>query len=171
MSATVLRAALLWVRGFIFTALVPLIIAGWVPAAVDPRRHAAGGFWNGGWLLVVAGAAIYFVCLLRFLMSGGTPAIFFTRPLGALIGEEPQTLVQGWLYSVTRNPMYVGVALAVFGQAVAFASRAIAVYGAVLWVFFHLTVVLLEEPHLREQYGASYDAYCRRVPRWLFARG
>ena len=43
------------------------------------------------------------------------------------------------------------------------------VWGA--WLFFHLTVVLLEEPHLRELHGASYDEYCRRVPRWLVSLG
>jgi len=28
-------------------------------------------------------------------------------------------------------------------------------------------VIALEEPHLRELHGPSYDDYCRRVPRWL----
>jgi protein-S-isoprenylcysteine O-methyltransferase Ste14 len=167
MNAVAVQTTTLWVRGLIFTALVPLVVGGWAPAAVDPLRRAAGGAWNGGWLLVAAGAAIYFVCLLRFLASGGTPAIFFTRPLRAIIGEEPRRLVQSWLYTVTRNPMYVGVVLAVFGQAIAFASSSIAVYGALLWMVFHVVVVLLEEPHLREQFGPSYDDYCRRVPRWL----
>jgi protein-S-isoprenylcysteine O-methyltransferase Ste14 len=107
-------------------------------------------------------------CLLRFLSSGGTPAIFFTRPLRALLGEEPPRLVQSWLYTVTRNPMYVGVVLAVFGQALVFASANIAVYGALLWLAFHVVVVALEEPHLRERHGRSYEEYCRRVPRWFF---
>jgi protein-S-isoprenylcysteine O-methyltransferase Ste14 len=167
MTAGALRTATLWTRGLIFTALVPLVIAGWVPAAVDPFRRIAGGAWHAGWLLVAAGAAIYAVCLTRFLASGGTPAIFFTRPVRAIIGEEPRQLVQGWLYSVSRNPMYVGVVLAVFGQAIVFASRAIATYGALLWLMFHVIVVALEEPHLSDQHGPIYDEYCRRVPRWL----
>jgi protein-S-isoprenylcysteine O-methyltransferase Ste14 len=162
---------MLWIRGLVFTALVPSVIGVWVPALVDPRRHAQHGLWDAGWLLVAAGATIYTVCLLRFLASGGTPAIFFTRALRALIGEEPQTLVRGWLYRLSRNPMYVGVLLVVFGQAIVFASRSTAGYGLTLWLFFHLTVVLLEEPHLREQYGPSYDDYCRRVPRWLATLG
>ena len=160
-------SVLLWTRGVVFTVLVPGVIGVWVPALVDPRRHTQRGLWDAGWLLVAAGATIYGLCLSRFLASGGTPAIFFTRALRALIGEEPQQLVQGWLYHVTRNPMYVGVLLVVFGQAIVFASVNTAVYGVTLWVFFHLTVVLLEEPHLRAQFGPSYDDYCRRVPRWL----
>ena len=42
-----------------------------------------------------------------------------------------------------------------------------AFYGFALWLFFHPTVVFQEEPHLRREYGASYDEYCRHVPRWL----
>jgi protein-S-isoprenylcysteine O-methyltransferase Ste14 len=161
-----IRTLLLWGRGVIFTALVPLVVAGWAPAAIDPARRPAGGAWSAGWCLVAAGAAIYVVCLLRFLASGGTPAIF-TRPLRALIGEEPPRLVQAWLYTRTRNPMYVGVVLAVIGQAVVFASQSIATYAVLLWLAFHFVVVAFEEPHLRDVHGRSYDDYCRRVPRWL----
>jgi protein-S-isoprenylcysteine O-methyltransferase Ste14 len=32
---------------------------------------------------------------------------------------------------------------------------------------FHLFVRLYEEPHLRRVFGAEYEAYCRRVGRWL----
>ena len=160
---------MLWIRGLIFTALVPLVVGVWIPAIVDPLRRSRGGAWDAGWALIAAGTAMYALSLVRFLASGGTPAIFFTRALRALIGEEPHALVQGWLYRVTRNPMYVGVLSVVFGQAIVFVSQPIAVYGAALWLFFHVTVVLLEEPHLRELHGASYDEYCRRVPRWLLA--
>ena len=31
----------------------------------------------------------------------------------------------------------------------------------------HLAVVLLEEPQTRRRFGADYDDYCRRVPRWI----
>src|SRR5205823_8617124 len=105
---------MLWIRGLIFTALMPLVIDAWIPSIVDPFRRIQHGAWNAGWALVAAGAATYLVCLVRFLASGRTPAIFFTRAVRALIVEEPHTLVQGWLYRVTRNPMYVGVVTAVF---------------------------------------------------------
>jgi protein-S-isoprenylcysteine O-methyltransferase Ste14 len=63
--------------------------------------------------------------------------------------------------------MYVGVVLAVFGQALIFGSRDAAFYGAALWLCFHIVVVVVEEPHLRSERGPSYDEYCGRVPRWL----
>src|SRR5207249_1809852 len=97
-----------------------------------------GGAWNIGWIFVVIGAAIYGLCLLNFLASGGTPAIFFTRPLRFVLGEEPRKLVQQGLYRFSRNPMYIGVVIAIFGQAIAFSSVAVALYGAVAFFFFHL---------------------------------
>lgn len=120
-----------------------------------------------GMVCRATGAAIYAICLVDFLRSGGTPAIFFTRPLKLVLGEEPGTLVRNGLYRVSRNPMYLGVVTAVFGEALLYASRPVAVYAAALWMVFHLVVVLLEEPHLRKVRGAAFDEYCRQVPRWL----
>ena len=120
-----------------------------------------------GWAPIFLGALAYGLCLMRFLAAGGTPAIFFTRPLRFLIGEEPGSLVSQGLYRFSRNPMYVGVLLVVFGQAIIFGSPRIAAYGLLLFVCFHLTVVLLEEPHLRRTRGRSYELYCQTVPRWL----
>ncbi len=160
-------SVLLWIRGLVFTVLIPGFIGVLVPIVMERGRHPKGGPWAAGWLFVVAGSTVYGLCLSRFLASGGTPAIFFTRGLRTLIGEEPQKLVQDWLYQVSRNPMYIAVLLVVFGQAMVFAAVNVAAYGIALWLAFHLTVVFQEEPHLRQQYGPSYDDYCRRVPRWL----
>jgi protein-S-isoprenylcysteine O-methyltransferase Ste14 len=63
--------------------------------------------------------------------------------------------------------MYLGVVMVVFGLALAFLRAPVAVYGAALWLAFHLVVVLVEEPHLRLARGPAYAAYCKRVPRWL----
>ncbi len=63
--------------------------------------------------------------------------------------------------------MYVGVELILLGEAVLFGSWALFAYAVVVWGVFHLFVVLYEEPTLRRNFGATYDAYCRRVPRWL----
>jgi protein-S-isoprenylcysteine O-methyltransferase Ste14 len=159
--------SMLWVRGLIFTVLVPAVVGVFLPSVVDPRAQRQGGFWDIGWLLVAAGTVIYGICLIRFLAAGGTPAIFFTRHLRLLIGEEPARLVSDGLYRFSRNPMYLGVLLVVFGQAMVFVSPPIAAYGCAVFVFFHLIVVFVEEPHLRAKRGPSYEPYCSQVPRWL----
>jgi protein-S-isoprenylcysteine O-methyltransferase Ste14 len=157
----------LWIRGLVFTLLVPCVIGGYLPYLFRGGTSARGGLWSIGWIFVALGAVIYGLCLFSFLASGGTPAVFFTRPLRFVLGEEPPKLVRQGLYRFSRNPMYVGVLLAVFGQALIFMSAAVARYGVIVWLIFHLVVVVLEEPHLRKERGASYEEYCRQVPRWL----
>lgn len=157
---------MLWLRGLIFTLFVPGIVGGWIPYRLS-GGHPRGGAWMLGWAVVAAGAAIYGMCLFRFLVYGGTPMIWFMRPVRALFGEEPPRLVVDGLYRHSRNPMYLGVLTAIFGQAVAFASWRVAEYGLSILVLFNLVVLFIEEPHLRNKQGAAYEDYCRRVPRWL----
>lgn len=160
---------LLWLRGLLFTVLVPGVVAFVVPQWLRTTA-AGGGLWSLGWILFAVGSAIYLRCLVDFLLAGGTPSIFFTRPIRALMGEEPQQLVRNGLYRYSRNPMYAGVLLAIAGQAVVYRSVRIAVYWAIAAGFFHGVVVILEEPHLARVRGPAYEEYRRRVPRWLGIR-
>jgi protein-S-isoprenylcysteine O-methyltransferase Ste14 len=153
-------------RGIVFTILVPVVVGGWLPRQLADSPGRAG-WWRLGWVLIAAGAAIYISCLARFLGAGGTPTIFFTRPLRFVLGEEPRELVSRGFYGRSRNPMYLGVVTAVIGQAIVFASAAVGVYALLLFIVFHVVVRFLEEPHLRARQGDAYARYCRRVPRWL----
>jgi protein-S-isoprenylcysteine O-methyltransferase Ste14 len=158
---------MLWLRGLIFSLVVPGVVGVIIPARMHGNSWPTGGWPMAGWLLLTAGAAIYGLCLFLFLISGGTPAIFFMRHFRSVVGEEPRRVEQEGIYRVSRNPMYAGVVLAVFGRAALFASFRIATYGFGLWLLFHLVVVFLEEPHLRRVRGPTYEDYCRKVPRWF----
>jgi protein-S-isoprenylcysteine O-methyltransferase Ste14 len=157
----------LWLRGLIFTVLVPFVVGYLVPQNLRGTGGVAPGFWQTGYLLFGVGAALYLWCLVCFLLAGGTPAVFFTRHLSFLIGKEPPDVVRTGPYRFSRNPMYVGVVAAIFGQALLYRSRPVFVYGACAALTFHLVVVLLEEPHLRKARGAGYETYLHNVPRWL----
>jgi protein-S-isoprenylcysteine O-methyltransferase Ste14 len=61
--------------------------------------------------------------------------------------------------------MYLGVATLIFSQAILFKSALVAVYGAIVWLCFHLIVMLIEEPHLRRQHDPSDDEVCRTIRR------
>jgi protein-S-isoprenylcysteine O-methyltransferase Ste14 len=164
---------MLYIRGLIFTILAPFVLSVVVPLLLRRDIHAPGGFGLKitGALVIFVGAMLYGMCLLRFLLAGGTPALFFTRPLRFLIGEEPGKLIREGIYRFSRNPMYLSVLLVVFGQAIFFRSSEVAYYGVVLFFLFHLVVVFIEEPHLRTERGADYEEYFRRVPRWLGRAG
>jgi len=63
--------------------------------------------------------------------------------------------------------MYVAVLLVILGQAIVLRSSLLVGYALLFWLVVHTFVVLVEEPLLRDQFGSSYDAYLRRVPRWI----
>src|SRR4051794_23515831 len=94
-------------------------------------------------------------CFVRFVREGrGTPAP--TAPT--------EDLVVGGLYRYLRNPMYVGVGLAIAGQCVAFRSLSLVGWLALFTVAVTVFVVASEQPALGARYGASSAAYRRSVP-------
>jgi protein-S-isoprenylcysteine O-methyltransferase Ste14 len=147
----------------LFTVLVPGTVTVLIPYRLLSREvalpsHPLGDIRWLGCIPVFLGAAIYLACAWKFATEGkGTPA-----PV-----SPTRFLVRGGLYQKVRNPMYVGVLLVLFGEALVFESAVLTRYACAVAVGFHLFVVLYEEPHLRSRYGESYEEYKRRVPRWL----
>lgn len=151
------------VGSLVFFLIAPGTVAGWAPYALTKWRFEPAFFglepirYLGG-ALIAGGLACLVTCFARFALEGrGTPA-----PVA-----PTETLVISGLYRYVRNPMYVAVVTIIVGQALLFASRSLLIYAAVVWLCFHLFVLIYEEPTLRRQYGAAYDAYRARVPRWL----
>lgn len=145
------------------TLLFSIFVPGTV-AILVPRWLMGSYVWLAsrlstwlGLVLFLAGAAIYFRCAWEFAVRGlGTPA-----PIA-----PTQFLVTTALHRYVRNPMYLGVALAILGQAVIFRSLHVAEYAAVMLLIAHVFVVLYEEPTLKRQFGESYEEYRNKVPRW-----
>jgi len=79
----------------------------------------------------------------------------------------PGRLVRGGLYGRVRNPMYWNYVAIVLGVALLYRAPVLIAYAAVLFALAHVYVVRIEEPQLRRRFGADYDAYCARVPRWF----
>jgi protein-S-isoprenylcysteine O-methyltransferase Ste14 len=146
-------------KTLLFTILVPGTVGFVLPySMLPPDGRQLGRFWIVGLALAVIGALIYLRCAWDFAAFGrGTPA-----PI-----DPPKKLVARGLYRSVRNPMYVGVLLVIFGQAILFASPILLRYGIGIAICFHLFVVLYEEPTLRDKFGDSYSEYCRSVRRWL----
>ena len=146
-------------KTLVFTLVVPGTVGVYVPwrlRGTSPHAATASGWL--GLMLLVAGTAVYLWCAWDFASFGrGTPL-----PLDA-----PTRLVARGLYRVVRNPMYLGVLLVIFGQALRFASPATLGYGIAVALAFHLFVLLYEEPALHSQFGRTYDEYRQKVPRWI----
>ncbi len=134
----------------------------WITRFLRPLDSSLGGplpDWNSTAVLAaLAGAAVTAWCLVAFVVRGrGTPALF----------DAPRRLVAWGPYRYTRNPMYLGVAILLFGFGLSQRSPSIVLFVPVWWALSHLLVVLYEERALRRKFGPDYDAYCRQTPRWI----
>lgn len=141
----------------------PLIMlaAGAVQRALPARdRSTLRSAVAGG--LVAASGALAGSTLRAFRRKGTTVEPFHPG--------QASTLVTTGSNSVSRNPMYVGLVGLLVAHAVHRGS-----WSALLPVAAFVAVVdgyqvRFEERALREKFGAEYDAYCERVPRWLDGR-
>src|SRR6266487_6326339 len=149
-------------KTLMFTILVPGTLLGVVPWLL--LRRSGGGalaipsIWLIGLLPLLLGIGLYFWCAGEFTFIGkGTPA-----PIDA-----PKFLVREGPYRWVRNPMYLAVFSVVIGEAILFHSLLLVGYVLLVGLVVHLFVVFYEEPRLARQFGESYEAYLRTVPRWL----
>ena len=139
-------------------ALVAL--AMWLVASAEPSsivgpalRHAITG------ALVAAGVAFDLLGLVAFRASRTT--------VNPLRPERASALVTGGVYRITRNPMYVGLALLLVAWAVHLGS-ALPFVGPIAFVAYITRFQILpEERVLAQRFGAAFDAYRGRVRRWL----
>ena len=131
--------------GFLLEALLP---GTSIPAAVA---------WPVGVVLIVAGGVLA-RSFFRAFQRAETPISPYASAT-ALVTTGP--------YRLTRNPGYLGMALAFAG---------IAVVTGALWLFLPLVVVLVvidrgvivrEERYLEARFGGEYRRYRKRTRRWL----
>ena len=149
-AQVIVRPPLAWalavIAAFALDWLMPL---PFVPAAVP-----AG--WLGG-AACVAALALFAWAIATIMRAGSN--VPTNRPTISIVDTGP--------YRFTRNPIYLGMMLALVGLAIAFDS----LWPLVTLVPFALVirygVVAREEAYLRRRFGDRYVDYCARVRRWL----
>jgi len=154
----------LFFRNLFFTILQPGIVAGLVPFWILGGKAArqAGSVWHAyqylGLFVFTTGFVVMIACIIGFAVHGR----------GTLSPADPtRSLVSVGLYKFSRNPMYIGVLLILAGESIFFESSALWIYSSVIFVAFHLFIVLVEEPRLRRDFEEEYNAYANRVRRWI----
>ena len=81
--------------------------------------------------------------------------------------EESAALVVGGPYRLSRNPMYLGMVLLLFGAAAASGAATSAAIPILFAAIVHRRFIDPEEVALEERFGAIYLEYCGNVRRWL----
>lgn len=82
--------------------------------------------------------------------------------------DEPTKLVTQGIYQYTRNPMYLGFAIAMLGFAILNGGT---LSSLVLTLIFILVTdrwyIQYEEQMMRIKFGQDYEIYCSNVRRWF----
>jgi protein-S-isoprenylcysteine O-methyltransferase Ste14 len=139
-------------RGYMLPVAVLLLLIPSPRITIDPAVAGLIGF-----LLAAVGQAARILTIgLAYIIRGGRDHKVYA-----------EDLVTSGLYSHVRNPMYVGNFFLVVGLAIASNSWVFALVGVPLSLGMHKAIVAAEEHFLRTKFGAQFDAYCARVPRWV----
>ena len=107
------------------------------------------------------------------IVAGGTGLCFYAAALFQAhhTTKNPQgeatAFVTEMPYTFTRNPMYLGLTLILFGFAVFYSSIAMLLGPIAFVVIIDRMVIPVEEYNMERLFGPSYADYKTRVRRWL----
>jgi len=132
-------------------AQVPIVVSG-LPLRPSPAE-------------VVAGLALLIAGIILNIWS---ERLFRHNDVGVCPFTRVPVLIAGGPYRFTRNPMYVGLLCLNLGVTLLTGVLANAWSSIALFIWLHYAFVLPEESFLRQELGAAFDVYAKRIPRWLF---
>jgi protein-S-isoprenylcysteine O-methyltransferase Ste14 len=149
-TAAIGSAAFFVVAPGTFVGLGPWLITHWEIPGSSPLPIIFGV------VLIVVGLVPPSHAFIQFAKAGGTPMS---------IAPTERLVVTGFNRFV-RNPMYLGLLIAILGQALLFDSPWLVLYAAVGWIATASFVRWYEEPTLVRTYGEQYEEYRRNVAAW-----
>jgi|TARA_B100000959_G_scaffold271678_1_gene320077 protein-S-isoprenylcysteine O-methyltransferase Ste14 len=108
-------------------------------------------------LVTVIGVGVMAAAVGLFKRTGQDPKPWKSTP----------EIISTGVYRVTRNPMYMGMALLQAGIGLALVSAWIIALVPVVLAVVYVTAVRHEEAYLEEKFGAAYLSYKSLVRRWI----
>jgi len=113
---------------------------------------------SAGLILIVAALALVFAAMAQFRFANTQ-----------LLPNSPtnNALVTGGIFGITRNPMYFGMTLFALGGALWFGRPVMLLAPVLMFAVANWVFIPFEEAKMRRQFGETFDAYCRRVRRWI----
>jgi len=140
-------------------AFAGLIAAGWwltIAFPLSPRLPPPLHLF--GWGLVAGGGVSLAYCA-SFLSAVGRGTPYPRRP--------PKSLVTGGPYARVRNPILLSWAAMLLGLGIALPLPGLIVLLVPAAAAIHAYVVYHEEPILARRFGADFEEYRQRIPRWI----
>jgi len=126
-----------------------------IPVTALPTDHSIL-YWSGIILLTI-GSGLGFLGLRRFYRLKVDP--------------HPNTgasdLVTSGLYTISRNPMYLGLLVILLGIGLVSGNIWFLIAWPGLWLHLRYHVIAREEAYLTHKFGEDYLNYMRNVRRWI----
>jgi protein-S-isoprenylcysteine O-methyltransferase Ste14 len=180
-----------WLAAAVLFLQLPIPLYWYVmhPQVKFWRRHPKAGFLTGlllSWPPVTAGLVVYRHELFRrawppaaSIIAGFALILFeawifwrVNRDLGGarLVGKTELSgggeIARAGIYARVRHPRYTGSFLAIVGACLLAGTRATWIV-ALVWAVLMLVAISFEEREMRARFGAAFEEYCRRVPRFV----
>ena len=108
------------------------------------------------------GQSVFFIGIVLCVFG----SIVMSAALLTYNSTSPSQMVTRGLYRASRNPQWLGMAAMLLGTCVAIGSWTVVALWLASAVGYHFRI-LGEETACRVQYGAAYEDYVKRVPRYL----
>lgn len=146
-------------RNVLFIVLYLLLFIPSPPLFAEQHFGLPYWYWPVilGLIITLTGQLIRAVTIgLAYIIRGGR-----NRQIHA------EDLVTGGIFNHCRNPLYLGNILMLLGVGVL--SNSLLYVGIIMPVFFFIyqAIVLAEEDFLRGKFGENFNAYCKKVNRWI----
>jgi len=149
----------MFVRALLAFLALPGVVAFAVPIWIGLSSHRAPRHLAAAVIALICGTTLLLWSVREFYVAGrGTLAAW----------SPPIRLVTTGPYRWSRNPMYVGVVTILVGWSILWQSPMLAIYTACVASAFYARVRLAEEPWALRKFGAEWEAYRSKVPRWIF---
>ncbi len=107
-----------------------------------------------------------FISFIGFGFTGLTWKLFRTYRT-TLYFEKSSSMITEGIFGKTRNPMYIGMFLAILGISVCFMNILGMVIPFVFIILIRILFIPVEEKMMLETFGQEYINYKNRVRRWI----
>ena len=115
---------------------------------------------------------INLVSALIFLLAGVFLVFFsfrFMRKMETTFIPDgtPKKLISSGPFKISRNPIYLGMLLILFGIAFLMSSLSAVIIAIVFGLIINFTWIAHEEKKLKELFSEDWENYSRQVRRWI----
>ena len=81
--------------------------------------------------------------------------------------KRPLKLVNSGLFKISRNPMYLGMDLILWGVSTSLGSLITFIFPIIFIILIEKLFISLEEKNLEKRFGKKYLDYKKKIRRWI----